>query len=396
MKQLILVLASAVALCARAAPDEAGYGADRGWPVAERGRAPARDELVGTFSGYDQLYTTRAVRAGGTPRPLPPWGATPDWRFVDDYLDSHPATGLIVLKDGKVVLERYQYGRTAQHRFVSASMAKTIVGMALGIAVAEGRIASIDDPVDRYEPALASTPWKGIAIRHVLSMSSGVAFDETYDKPGTDIAKLSAPWAAVKPGSLLQSLQRFEGHDAKPGERFKYISADTQVLAQVLVKATGEPLADYVGRKMWAPMGAEADAAWVVDGEGMEAGYCCFQARLRDWARLGQLLLDGGQRDGQSIIPRDWVDAATTVRLRDFHLQPRRATPYFGYGYQTWIFPDNLGFALQGVRGQAVFVHPRLKLVMVQTAVWPASSSPDLGRQRDLFWRELVLRAARL
>ena len=108
------------------------------------------------------------------------------------------------------------------------------------------------------------------------------------------------------------------------------------------------------------------------------------------------LLAERGQRDGQSVIPAEWVDAATTVRLRDGHLQPWRATPYFGYGFQTWVFPDRLGFALLGVRGQSVFVHPRLKLVMVQTAVWPRSSDLALSRQRDALWRDIVLRAERL
>jgi CubicO group peptidase (beta-lactamase class C family) len=320
--------------------------------------------------------------------------APPEWPFVQAYLDHHPATGLLVMKDGQVLVERYQYGRRAEDRFTSFSMAKTVVAMAVGIAIAEGRIASVDEPVDRIDPALAGTAWKGVALRQVLNMASGVRFDETYDKPDTDIARLSRAWAR-QDGSLLAGLQRLTERDAAPGERFHYVSAETQVLAQVLVRATGRTLADYVGEKIWTPMGAEADAAWVVDAAGTEAGYCCLSARLRDWARLGQLLLDGGQRDGRSVIPRGWVEAATTVRPQDGHLLPRRATPYFGYGYQTWIFPDGLGFALLGVRGQAVFVHPKLRLVMVQTAAWPTSSSLSLSRERDQLWRELIRAAGR-
>ena len=143
-------------------------------------------------------------------------------------------------------------------------------------------------------------------------------------------------------------------------------------------------------------MAAEADAEWMVDPRGMEAAECCLNARLRDWARFGQLLLDRGARDGRQIIPADWVEAATSVGLRDGHLQPRRATPCFGYGYQTRIFPDHVGFALLGVRDKAVFVNPRLKLVMVQTAVWTPECNAELGPKRDLYRRELVQRAARL
>jgi len=392
---LALSLATAVPTPALAAPDEAAYGAGQGYPVGDRGNWFRQAYLVGSQSAMERIFPTRRIAAGGTVRPLPAHPAAPDWPFIDDYLASHPATGLLVLKDGQVLVERYQYGRTAEHRFTSWSMAKTVVAMALGIAVAEGHIASVDDPVDRYEPALADTAWRGIPIRHVLNMASGVRFDETYDQPGTDIAVFSRSWAR-QDGALLDALGRLRRTEAAPGERFKYVSADTQVLAQVLVKAVGRPLADYVGERLWGPLGAEADGAWIVDAAGMEAGYCCLSARLRDWGRLGQLLADGGRRDGRALIPADWLAAATRVRPADGHLLPRRATPYFGYGYQTWVFPDDLGFALLGVRGQAVFVHPRLNLVMVQTAVWPAATRPDLGRQRDQLWRTLVRRAAAL
>ena len=151
------------------------------------------------------------------------------------------------------------------------------------------------------------------------------------------------------------------------------------------------PASDYIGERLWASMGAKADAAWIIDPGGMEAGYCCLSARLRDYARLGLLMQDDGVIDGNRLLPAGWIESATTVRLRDGHLQPRRATPYFGYGYQTWIFPDQIGFALLGVRGQAVFVHPQLKLVMVQTAVWAKSSDPELARARSRFEARLTV-----
>ena len=397
----VFALLSSLLACtaAAAAPDEVAYGRDEAYQAGSRASFMQQRNMVGAFSAMRTLFPVRAVPAGTAARQLPlheaATAAAREWRFVDDYLDSHPATGLVILKDGKLLTERYQYGRDAKHLLTSFSMAKTVVAMALGVALSEGRIASIDDPLDKYEPFLAQSAWKGVSIRHALNMSSGVKFDETYNLPGADVAVFSRPWSRQE-GSFQEALQNLKETEAAPGRRFKYISSDTQALAQVLVKATGRPLADYVSEKIWGPMGAEADAEWLVDPRGMEAAYCCFNARLRDWARLGQLLLDRGARDGQQIVPAEWVEAATTVRLRDGHLQPRHATSYFGYGYQTWIFPDNLGFALQGVRGQAVFVHPRLKLVMVQTAVWTPERNAELGRQRDQFWRELVFRAARL
>ncbi len=378
-----------------AAPDELRYGVDRGYPVGTRDNWYRPEFAVGSFTAFERIFPARPVHAGAEVRELPRHPKPPDWPFVQAYLDSHPATGLLVLKDGRVLVERYQYGRKAEDRFTSFSMAKTLVGMAVGVAIAEGKIASIDDPVDRYEPGLAASAWKDVPLRHVLSMASGVRFEEAYDRPDTDIARLSRAWTQQR-GSLLDRLAAIGGRDAAPGERFAYISADTQVLGQVLARATGVPLADYVSEKIWRPMGAEADAAWVLDRAGTEAAYCCLSARLRDWARVGQLLLERGQRDGRAIVPEQWVDAATSVRAADAHLQPRRATPYMGYGYQTWILPDGLGFALLGVRGQSVFVSPRERLVIVQTAVWPSARDSALFRQRDQFWREVSRAAGRL
>ncbi len=274
-------------------------------------------------------------------------------------------------------------------------MAKTVLAMAVGVAVSEGLIASIDDPLDKYEPELAASAWKGVSIRHALQMASGVIFDEAYDEPDSDVLRLSRPWARGT-GGLLPTLKTFTEREAPPGTRFHYSSADTQALAQALRRAIGRPIVDYVSEKIWGPMGAEANASWLVDASGMEAAYCCFNARLRDYARLGQLMLDRGQFAGRNIVPPEWVDAATSVRPADAYLQPGTATSFFGYGYQTWLFPEQYGYALLGIRGQAIFVHPRLRLVMVQTAVNVRSTDPAFNRRRNQLWRDLVARAERM
>ncbi len=380
---LVAVLLAAVATQICAAPDEAALGAGKGYPSGDRSNWLRQEHLVGAFTAMDRLFPAPKEAAGPAAHPLTWRPASPDWPFIQAYLDQHPATGLLLLKDGQILVERYQHGRWAEDRFTSFSMAKKVVAMA------EGQIASIEEPVDRIEPALAGTAWKGVTLQQVLQMASGVRFDENSDKPGTDIARLSCA-STLQQGSLLAALHHLTEHDTAPGERLRYVCAETQVLTQVLVRASGRPLADYVSEKIWAPMGAEANAAWAPDAAGTEAGCCCLSARLRDWARVGQLLLDGGQRGGKQVIPRPWIDAATTMRAQDGHLSPRRATPHFGYGYQTGIFPESLGFALLRVGGQAVFVHPRLRLVMVQAAVWPASSDTARSRERDRSWRDFV------
>ena len=384
-----LALALAVAASpAAAAPDEIGYGVRRGYQTGTPLSMFEQDHLVGAFSNMETLFPTRTVPAGISPRPLPPQTGNASLPFLQAYLDTQPLTGLIVLQDGQIVVERYQYAREATHRFTSFSMAKTVVGLAFGIAVEEGLIASLDDPVDRYVPALAETAWAQVPLRHVLTMSSGVRFEEIYTKPGNDIDRMARAWYQQR-GSSRAELLGHTTREARPGTLFHYSSADTQVLALVLAAATGQPLARYVGDRLWAPMGAETDAAWILEGDGEEAAYCCLSARLRDWARLGQLMLERGSHDGRQIVPAAWIDAATGIDPQAKHLHPRSATSYFGYGYQTWIFPDDLGFALMGVGGQAIFVNAKLKLVMVQTAVWPEHFDPLLAYDRDVFWRNL-------
>jgi CubicO group peptidase (beta-lactamase class C family) len=157
----------------------------------------------------------------------------------------------------------------------------------------------------------------------------------------------------------------------RSGTTFAYASVETQVLGLVLRSAVGRPVVDYLQEKIWEPMGAEADATWLIDASGQEATYCCLNAVLRDYARLGLLLAHDGRLGDQQIIPAAWLHAATTVPADSWHLKPYAATRYFGYGYQTWIFPGQRRmFALLGAHGQAIFVDPSSRLVMVHTAVF--------------------------
>jgi CubicO group peptidase (beta-lactamase class C family) len=161
---------------------------------------------------------------------------------------------------------------------------------------------------------------------------------------------------------------------APPGQRWSYASSETFVLALVLRGATKRNLADYTSEKLWQPMGAESDAAWNIDPAGNEVGYCCFSATVRDWARLGLLLADGGKRDGKEIIPAAWVKAATSSQA-----------PYPGYGYQTWVAMTEDRFHLRGLRGQAVWVHPATRTVVVHTAVYRIGGQQAAQIQGNFF-----------
>ena len=374
-------------------PDAEEYGSREGYPV----RAIYRTKfLVGGLSHFDQVYEGRLVRRAAQPSRLARAPVEPPLRYehqdvtrtLEDYLARNPTTGLLIARGDTILVERYQYARHDRHRFTSFSMAKTVTAMLVGIAIAEGRIRSVDDPAATYVPALTDTEYGGTPLRHLLQMSSGVRFSESYSGQD-DVARLFAETVTQAGEGGAAVVKPYNERLRRSGTRFAYASVETQVLGVVLRGAVGRPVADYLQEKIWEPMGAEADATWIIDGAGQEATYCCFNAVLRDYARLGLLLAHDGRVGDRPIIPEAWLRAATTVAPDDWHLKPYAATRYFGYGYQTWIFPGaRRMFALLGVHGQAIYVDPSSRLVMVETA---ASKDPVPSRAESIaLWQAIV------
>jgi CubicO group peptidase (beta-lactamase class C family) len=352
----------------------------------------------------DEIFPHCKIPAGPSSLPLPRAAHEPRITYqrndagalrelsLDDYLRAQPVTGLLILKDGENLVERYQLGRTANHRFVSHSMAKSIMAMAIGAAVGQGKIASVDDPAARYVPALAGSAYGETSIRNLLRMSAGIKFEEVYN--GRDDLAL---WDTIhrRDGAVKAALA-FNQREAEPGHEFSYSSANTVVLALVLRAAVGMTTCDWVSRTLWQPMGAEAMASWVVESDGVEKAYGYFNATLRDYARLGWLLANQGRLGDHQIIPAEFVLDATRADRQPDAFQPGKArhlgAAYFGYGYQTWIFPGPRPmFALLGVFGQAILVDPTAKLVLVQTAatMGPADFEPVLR-----LWAGVVQRLA--
>ena len=302
---------------------------------------------------------------------------------IETFLAGNRNTGLLVLKGDTILVERYQYDRKPAMRFQSFSMAKTVVGMLVGIAIAEGKIGSIDDRAEQYVPALTGHPYGETTLRHLLTMSSGVKFLEIYNGRD-DVSELARRTLYQQGPGGVDSVLPFAVRERPAGTKFSYASAESEVLSLVLRAAVGRPLAEYLSEKIWQPMGAEADATWNVDAGGNELGYMGINATLRDWGRLGLLLANGGAMDGKQIIPAEWLKAAT--RPDAPHLRVGYATRHNGYGYQTWIVDEKGRFALFGVRGQAVFVDPHTKVVIVHTAVTAPTDRAARGEQFRLFY----------
>jgi CubicO group peptidase (beta-lactamase class C family) len=312
---------------------------------------------------------------------------------IDDYLAEAKVTGLMVLKDGQIVLERYQYGRRPEMRFRSFSMAKTFTAMLVGIAHQRGMIRSLDDKVADYWPEIASSAYGQTTIRNLLFMGSGVPFKELYTwTDGDDNWVWGQVLYAQKnrrmPEVVSEFLNTKTTRNHEQGSRFHYASIETEILGRVLRRATGKTVTKLTEEWIWTPMGAESDARWLLSTTDLsEATGGGLNATLRDYARFGVLLSNDGRRGDQQIIPLDFLMDATDQSRLPRNFRPRIATPFYGYGYQTWVFPmKERTFALQGIHGQVIYIQPATKIVMVQTSVFDRAG----GTQDPTAWRRTL------
>lgn len=390
---VLAFLAALAASAAHAAPDEQALGKDEGYPLCAGELRPETRCIVGLVSRFDEIFPSRRIPSGASVLRLRRATAEPRIRYgylqfgatntIDDYLARTRTTGLLVLHGDTILVERYQYDRGPAHRMASYSMAKTFVAMLVGIALSEGNIRSLDDVAGDYVTELKGSAYGETRLRHLLAMASGVQFSEIYT--GTDDAFTLGRLSILgESAGGAATLAPFRTRERAPGERFQYSSAETQVLGLVVRAATGRPLAEYLSEKVWQPMGAEADATWIVDAGGYEAAFIGINATLRDYARFGALLAHDGNLNGRQIVPAGWVKAATTPPGPQF--KPGMTGLLLGYGYQTWIVDEKKRyFVARGLRGQALYVAPAEKIVMVRTAAGGVGE-PSTGETLALFY----------
>ena len=397
---LLMTSLSAQPIFNPSGPEAAAFGAGEKFPVGDPRTWLEQEFLVGSFSRYDSIFPSQRVAPAPHPWQFKRAATEPEIHFefggrrlsLADYLGHFPVTGILLLQGDTILLERYQYGRTDADRFMSASMAKSVVSLLAGVALGNGSIHSLDDPAERYVPGLAGTPYGETPLRALLQMSSGVEFDpKGGDLKASRTEKLIDGIFTPKadPGAVLEDCRR---RIAPPGTHFQYSSGDSEAMGLVVRRATGKSLSAYLGEKIWIPIGAEAAASWWADTSGQELPFSGFNAVLRDYARLGRLLAHDGDWNGRQIIPKSYLISATTYLAEDRHLAPGAATPYYGYGFQIWIFPgDRRMFVLRGSQSQYVFVDPASRLVMVQTAVRSEGPNSENGRSECMaLWLALV------
>jgi len=334
------------------------------------------------FRSFHLRYPARTVERGGPVLPLAEQAAPlpqtcvfqGETRRVDDWIERSQTTGMVVLHDGKLVYESYRRGNDARTTPILMSVSKSVVSFLFGVAVEQGKIASLEQPVDAYVPALAGSGYAGVRIKDVLQMSSGIRFNEDYGDLDSDIAHLAMAFVNGSVNEFVRQLQR----QRPPGTFNHYVSADTQVIGMVLEAATGESLADLTQKHLWSKLGVESDAHWLVDQAGDEFALGGFNATPRDMARFGQLYADGGVNlAGERLVSESWVRASATPDAP--HLMPGRDNPLhdwpMGYGYQWWI-PENQpadgrgDFSAIGIYGQFVYVNPSERVVIAKTSAY--------------------------
>jgi CubicO group peptidase (beta-lactamase class C family) len=350
-----------------------------------------------TFRDTDRVFEYRPVARSGAEWDLPrgPALAMPaiefggETRGYDRFAEDTFTNALLVIRDGQIVFEDYRNRSTAATRFISFSMAKTITALLVGIALDQGKIASLDEPMTRYLPELQVTGYDGATIRQVMQMRSGVDYQERYD-----FGENPSFAARLHEQAIVLNRMRFAdgAHETRranaPGSTFNYSTLDTFVIGWVLERATGMELAPFTERYLWGPLGAEADGFWLADGPpgtGRELSGMGYNAVLRDFGRLGQLMLDGGRRGDRQVIPAGWIAQMT-------RMVPTGA-PMPGYGLFTWQVDAEPGaFAAVGLAGQFIYVHPQTRTVIVKLSYYPPAE-PEHVRPETMAFFEAVAHA---
>ncbi len=350
------------------------------------------DLQVSTFRHVDRLFPTHKIARGKSVYPLP---ASPaplkDLEFTSgnrkydlaEFLSLGRVAGLLIIKDGKIVLEDYELGNTDKSRWVSWSMAKSICSTLVGAALKEGLIGSLDDPLARYLPELAGGAYGKATVRNVLQMSSGVKWDETYTDPNSDRRKMLNLQIQQKPGEIIRFLGTLP-RAGDPGTIWNYSTGETHMIGAVLRAAVKRPLAAYLSEKIWSKFGMEDDGTWWLESpDGLEVGGSGLSATLRDYGRFGEFVRLGAMTGNESVVPDGWFDEAGKS-----HVIGGKPVDY---GYMWWTYganaaPEHEGaFRATGIFGQGLYINRRERVVIAMWSARPKPSGRAVINENDFF-----------
>lgn len=325
-----------------------------------------------TFHNMEEIFTTRSVPRSGPVWVLPRADRALDFKYQhkgreytpEQFLERTYTNALLIVKEGRIVAEIYRNNTNESTRFIGWSMTKSIVSLLVGCAVQEGRIKSIDEPIARYLPEVQGGGYEGVTIKQVLQMRSGVDYEERYDFGNPGIAARNHEQALVTNVVRFADAARTIERAHKPGDVWQYKTIDTAVLGWLIERVSGSTLAAYATQRLWEPLGTERDGFFIMDGEpgtGREFSGAGFNATLRDFARIGLMMLGEGKANGRQIVPAEWVRDSTRAA----------GGPGPGYGYQWWVAPDAKSYQALGLQGQYIYVDPDTRTVIVKLSYFP-------------------------
>ena len=276
----------------------------------------------------------------------------------DTFLEDHATVAFLIIHRDTIKYERYFKGYDLARIHTSFSMAKSVMSMLIGCAIEDGLIAGVDQPISDIIPELKKNGFDKVTVEHVLQMTSGLDFEESYVNPFGTAARY------YYGRRLYKNMARMHLERA-PGERFEYVSGNSQLLGWVLeraLRAKGDQrtLTQYLQDRIWSPLGMEYASSWSVDRKegGIEKTFCCLNAPARDFAKLGSLYLHRGNWRGQQLVPSNWVERSTAVDTTNGSAAR--------YQYQWWLPSDEGDYMAQGILGQFIYVDPARELVMVR------------------------------
>ncbi|MCH2050848.1 MAG: beta-lactamase family protein [Trichodesmium sp. ALOHA_ZT_67] len=330
---------------------------------------------VKNFRSMDQVFPSKIIRCATQPYIFQEsfcdlntsYQFQGETRTIVDFLQRTGNTGILILKDDFIIYEKYSQGYTKFDKKTSWSVAKGFISALIGIALNEGYIQNLDDPITKYMPELKESGYNNVPIKHILQMSSGIKFSEAYKDKNSDIQQL-----LYKLFLYMQPIEKvILNYPSKfpSGDYFEYVSLNTQILGLLLRRVTEQDLVSYLEKKLWQPMGAESDAYWLTDNYGTEVTFCGMNCTLRDYAKFGLVYLHNGYFNGQQIIPKSWVKESTIPDSS--HLQPGTTDErYLKWGYQHhwWIPEGSKGdYCATGAWGQYIYINPEKNFVVVKT-----------------------------
>jgi len=339
------------------------------------------------FPQMENLTPTNTIPAGATPRLLP-LGETLDVQWLPEteaaslaeYMANQRSAGVLVLHRGEIRLAAYADDYSAEGRWTSFSVAKSLTSTLVGAAIQDGLIDSLDAPLTDYIPGLAGSGYDGVSVRQLLTMQSGVRWNEDYEDPDSDVARFNDVVPVDGEDPIVTYMSTLE-REFEPGTHWRYNTGETNLIGVLVRNATGKSLSEYLAEKVWQPYGMGTDAVWILNEGGTEIAGCCISARLTDYALFGQFAMGGGEIGGRQVVPADWFAQAGTT-------QTGIGRPGQGYGFQWWTYDDG-SFAAQGIFGQGIFIDPSRDLVIASNSNWSTATSTEMSRQRQGFYRSV-------